>query len=104
MALKVKAATDLDLMALYGEAGDDRGPPVGATVKARRQAAGKKPVRGTDRRFKHAAARSKQYNTNVTEEIHELVARLMDQHDLTKAEFTERAILHFADHLKKSGR
>ena len=104
MALKIKTKPniDLDLMALYGE--DDAQPVAGSTVKARKAAAGKKPVRGTDRRFKHGAARNKQYNTNVTEEIFDLVARLMDQHDLTKAEFTERAIRHYAEHLKKGGK
>lgn len=75
----------------------------GTTVKSRRDLAGKKPPKGTDRRFKHGEARSRQYNTNVTQEIHDLVADLLDEFDLTKAEFTERAIRLYAESLRKNG-
>jgi hypothetical protein len=73
----------------------------GSTVRAREQAA-KRPARGTDRRFK-ADRRDRQYNTNVTTEIFDLVASLMDEFDLTKAELTERAIRLYSEHLRSGG-
>jgi hypothetical protein len=94
---KIKEPDHEMLTALY-EHGERQTP--GTTVRQRRGAAGKKPVRSTDRRYKRGAARSKQYATNVTQEIFDLVDDLLDKHDLTKAEFTERAILYYAAALK----
>ncbi len=100
MAVKVKRPDHDDLASLH-----EHGPREthGGTVHQRRGAAGRKPVRGTDRRKKSSGKREKQYNTNVTKEVWDLVARLLNIHDLTKAEFTERAIRHYAEHLKKLG-
>jgi hypothetical protein len=99
MAVKIKRPENELLMELYDHGPRETG---GATVRQRRSAAGKKPVKSTDRR-RRGDARSKQYNTNVTQELWDVVERLLSVHDLTKAEFTERAIRHYAEHLKKFG-
>jgi hypothetical protein len=40
-------------------------------------------------------------NTNLTSDLFETVSDLCERHDLTKAEFTERAFLLFAETLKR---
>lgn len=101
MALRIKQPNHIDLASLH-DADEERQTP-GTTVKHRRGAAGKKPIKGTDRRRKHGDARNRQYATNVTQSIFDLVDKLTHQYDLTKAEFTHRAILHYAEYLKQHG-
>jgi hypothetical protein len=97
MAIKIKAADHATLTALY-DAAPPRETP-GVTV-GQRKAMARKGIRSTDRRGKKTGARRRQYNTNVTDEIWELVDELLDEFDLTKAEFTERAIRRYAAALK----
>ena len=101
MALKIKRPEHGNLAALLGEEKERETP--GVTVQQRRNAGGKRTVRSTDRRRKHGDARSRAYATNVTQAIHELVDKFTRQFDLTKAQFTENAILHYVEHLKQHG-
>jgi hypothetical protein len=85
-----------DLMALY----DAHPRKTGGTTVRSRRAGEKRPLSSTDGRRQRPKKRDKQFNTNVTQEVWDLVEDLIERHDLTKAEFTERAFLHFAEALK----
>jgi hypothetical protein len=95
--MKIKPPDHNALTALYEQGSRDT---PGTTVKQRRGAAGKKPVRSTDRRYKGLAARNRQYNTNMTQELFDQVDVALNKYDLTKAEFTERAIVYYLEALR----
>ena len=66
-----------------------------------RRAKEKQPISTSDRRRNDGAKRSIQYNTNVSEEVDGIWRDACSLHDLTKAEFTERAIRMYAAELAK---
>jgi hypothetical protein len=71
----------------------------GTTVRSRRSRE-RAPLKSTDGRRRKSTNRDRQFNTNVTSEVFELVADACERHDLTKAEFVERAFLQFINTLK----
>jgi hypothetical protein len=95
-APKIKPIDHGDLQALLQHAPRHT---QGTTVRSRR-ARERPPVKSSDGRKRRTTNRTKQLNTNVTEEIFEMVSDLCERHDLTKAEFTERAFLLFAETLR----
>jgi hypothetical protein len=71
----------------------------GTTVRSRRSRE-RTPLKSTDGRRRKSTNRDRQFNTNVTTDLFETVADLCERHDLTKAEFTERAFLQFIETLR----
>jgi hypothetical protein len=95
-APKIKPIDHGDLRALLEQA--PRETP-GTTVRSRRSRE-RMPVKSTDGRRRKVTNRDRQFNTNITSDLFETVSDLCERHDLTKAEFTERAFLLFAVTLK----
>jgi hypothetical protein len=95
--VRVKITNHNDLNDLY----DAHTPrKTGGTTVRSRRAKEKRPLSSTDGRVQRTTRRDKQFNTNVTQEVFDLVDDLCQRFDLTKAAFTERAFLHFAEALK----
>jgi hypothetical protein len=100
-APRIKALDHGDLRALLEQAPRQTS---GTTVRSRRRAE-RAPLKSTDRRRKsERARRDKQFNTNVTTDLFETVADVCERHDLTKAEFTERAFLAYIEKLRGGNR
>jgi hypothetical protein len=95
-APKIKPIDHGDLRALLDQAPRQTS---GATVRSRR-ARERTPLKSTDGRRRKVTNRDRQFNTNITSDLFETVSDLCERHDLTKAEFTERAFLLFAESLK----
>jgi hypothetical protein len=93
---KIKPLDHGDLRALLSQA--PRETP-GTTVRSRR-ARERAPVKSTDGRRRKSTGRDKQFNTNITLALFETVSDLCERHDLTKAEFTERAFMQFVETLR----
>jgi hypothetical protein len=71
----------------------------GTTVRSRRSRE-RTPLKSTDGRRRKVTNRDRQFNTNMTSDLFETVSDLCERYDLTKAEFTQRAFLLFAESLK----
>jgi hypothetical protein len=95
-APKIKPLDHGDLRALLNQAPRQT---AGTTVRSRRSRE-RAPLKSNDGRRRKTTNRTKQFNVGVTEEMFEMVSDLCERHDLTKAEFTERAFLLFAETLK----
>jgi len=96
---KIKPIDHGDLRALLEQAPRQT---AGATVRSRRSRE-RTPVKSTDGRRRKSTNRDRQFNTNVTSEVFEMVADACERHDLTKAEFVERAFLQFIETLRGKG-
>jgi hypothetical protein len=75
----------------------------GTTVRSRRSKERVSGVKFNDGRRLRSTGRDKQYNTNVTPDLFERVADMLDRFDLTKAEFTELALKAGIALLKSGG-
>jgi hypothetical protein len=94
---KIKPVIDHgDLQALWHQAPRHTG---GTTVRSRRTRE-RGAIKSTDGRRRRSTNRDRQFNTNVTDEIFDMVSDLCERFDLTKAEFVERAFTRFAEALK----
>jgi hypothetical protein len=90
-APKIKPLGHGDLRALLNQAPRQTS---GTTVRSRRSRV-RAPLKSTDGRRRKTTNRDRQFNTNLTSELFEMVADACERHDLTKAEFVERAFLQF---------
>jgi hypothetical protein len=95
-APKIKPIDHGDLRALLDQAPRQTS---GTTVRSRRSRE-RAPLKSTDGRRRKSTNRDRQFNVNVTSDLFETVSDLCERHDLTKAEWTERAFLLFAETLK----
>lgn len=95
-AAKIRPLDHGDLRALVDQAPRQTS---GTTVRSRRSRE-RTPIKSTDGRRRKSTNRDRQFNTNVTEEVFQMVSDLCDRFDLTKTEFVERAFLQFAEALK----
>ena len=95
-APKIKPIDHGDLRALLEQAPRQT---TGTTVRSRRSRE-RAPLKSTDGRRRKSTNRDRQFNTNVTSDLFEMVTDACERHDLTKAEFVERAFLQFIDTLK----
>jgi hypothetical protein len=99
IAPKIKPLDHGDLRALLDQAPRQTS---GTTVRSRRSRE-KAPVKSSDGRRRKTTNRTRQFNTNITDDLFEMVHDLCEREGLTKAEFTERAFMKFAESLKGSG-
>ena len=95
-APKIRPIDHGDLRALLEQAPRQTS---GTTVKSRRSRE-RAPLKSTDGRRRKSTNRDRQFNTNITSDLFETVSDLCERHDLTKAEFTERAFLTFIETLR----
>jgi hypothetical protein len=96
-APKIKPLDHGDLAALLHQAPGRQ--TSGTTVRSRRSRE-RAPLKSTDGRRRKSTGRDKQFNVNVTPDLFEMVTDMCERHDLTKAEFTERAFLQFIETLR----
>lgn len=98
-ARRIKPIDHGDLRALLEQAPRQT---AGTTVRSRRSRE-RSPLKSTDGRRRKSTNRDRQFNTNVTSDLFEMVADACERHDLTKAEFVERAFLQFIETLRAKG-
>ena len=88
-----------DLQALYAH-----GPrkSEGSTVSSRRKRE-RTPISSSDGRRRKTTGRNRQFNVVASQDLIDLVADTCERHDLTKAEFIERAVRAYVEALKRGG-
>jgi len=96
---KIKPLDHGDLRALLNQAPRQTS---GTTVRSRRSRE-RAPLKSTDLRRRKSTGRNHQFNVSVTSDVFEMVADMCERHDLTKAEFAERAFLAFIETLRGKG-
>lgn len=72
-------------------------PKRGTGARSRRE---KKRLSPMDGRVRRGLGRDRQFKTNVTQELLDLLEDMVDEYEFTKAEFTERAFRFYAKHLR----
>lgn len=72
-------------------------PQRSSNARARRE---KKRLSPMDGRVRRGLGRDRQFKTNVTQDLLDLLEDMVSEYEFTKAEFTERAFRFYAKHVR----